>query len=116
MEAKMEKTRVFGLVGGALIIAAVILISLGFNAAPTAKGSSVVSVGMGDLQRYEAGQAISSGNVYIGMGDLHRLDTQAALIAPAQQAGPSQSVGMGDLRHLEAIQALTQNIRHMGGR
>ena len=36
----MNKTRMIGFVGGAVVIVAIILIALGFNAAPTAKGST----------------------------------------------------------------------------
>ncbi len=50
----MNKNRIIGMVVGAGLIVAVILISLGFNAAPEAQGSNPVAVGMGDLQRYEA--------------------------------------------------------------
>jgi hypothetical protein len=116
MEVKMNKTRMIGLVGGAFIVVAVILISLGFNAAPQARGSSIPSVGMGDLQRYDASLARGSNSSYVGMGDLHRLEVQKAISAAPAQTGGSAYIGMGDLRNFEALQAIVQKIQIRGGR
>ena len=71
----MNKMRVIGFAGGAVVIVAIILLALGFNAAPTAKGSTSGNVGMGEVQRYGALSSSSqkasvSNSTYAGMGDL----------------------------------------------
>ena len=86
----MNRARFIGLVVGAGLIVAVILISLGFNAAPEALGSGIPVVGMGDLRRVEAQ---GSSSAYAGMGDLRRTEFQTIGAAYA---------GMGDLHRFES--------------
>jgi hypothetical protein len=73
----MNKTRILNIFLGASLVVAAILIGLGFNAAPEAKGSSAPSIGFGDLRRFE-GQSTALGFsvAEIGeansrLGDLH---------------------------------------------
>jgi len=98
----MNKNRVIGLIVGASLIVAVILISLGFKAAPQAQGSSSAAVGMGDVQRVGAQPSIQkSSSTYVGMGDLSRLEAQKAT-----QGKSSSYVGRGDFQRFEASQAV----------
>jgi hypothetical protein len=94
----MNKNRVIGLIVGAALIVAVILISLGFKAAPQAQGSSRSAAGMGDLRRFDAQPAVQkSSSAYVGMGDLARVDAQ-----PAIQKSNSASVSVIEAQILEA--------------
>jgi hypothetical protein len=53
----MDKKRFLGMIVGATLIIAVVLVALGYSAAPTAKGSSASSEGFGDLRRFEGQSA-----------------------------------------------------------
>jgi hypothetical protein len=115
----MNKMRIFGLVAGALVIVAAILIGLGFNLAPPAEGAGAANAGIGDLQRYEGNLAASSGFgdlqayeqklaagsnavVFTGFGDLQAYEQKLA-------AGSAAVVftGFGDLQAYEQKLALT---------
>ncbi len=115
----MNKTRISGVIAGAVLVVAVVLVALGINAAPEAHGAVTAAVGFGDLRRYE-GQSF---DLNIGMGDLQKFESQAPFSAsgipsinPLYIKGgeyPNASVtakkglqiGMGDLHLFEAVQS-----------
>lgn len=94
----MNKTRILGIVVGAILVVAVVLTALGFNVAPSALGRKALGLGIGDLHRLEQNQALAdrSGQTisqsYSGMGDLRRFDARS---------NNSSYAGFGDLRRLE---------------
>jgi hypothetical protein len=119
----MNKMRTFGLVAGALVIVAAILIGLGFNLAPPAEGAGAANAGIGDLQRYEGNLAASSGFgdlqayeqklaagsdavVFTGFGDLQAYEQKLALTSGALPSGSQLSTQASDLRHPEWALAL----------
>jgi hypothetical protein len=118
----MKKTRVLGLVVGASLVVAVILIALGFNAAPEALGSSSTALGIGDVRRFEAqpaslaGDSRGSGGAYVTMADVLREDARPALLVSAAQESSPSYVGLGEVRRFEAIQAVIEKVLERSGR
>ena len=111
----MNKTRRFGLLAGATLIVAVILVVLGFNAAPEAKGSNPAYTGFGDLQRYEqqldqsASLAqISSRAVEVGE-NIRRSEARRSILANGLEESSNSYTGFGDLRRFEAQAASAKN-------
>lgn len=101
----MNTKRWIGFIGGAVVIVAIILLALGFNAAPTAKGSTSAA-GMGEVQRYGALNSASqkampvSSNSYTGMGDLRAAEYR---LTAAKLASPNNSyAGMGDVQRYDS--------------
>jgi hypothetical protein len=96
----MYKNRLVGVVLGAVLIVAVVLVLYAVGPLAGAEKSSSSNHGMGDLQVLEAQQSIAVSGVrassrsYAGMGDLHRLDTRSSI---------SANPGMGDLQRFEAL-------------
>jgi len=96
----MYKNRFLGVIVGAVLIVAVILISQAVGPLVGAEKSSRSYVGMGDLQIFEAQPSIASNGVlgssrsYVGMGDLHGFEAR-----PSFSANP----GMGDLQRFDAL-------------
>ena len=56
----MNTIRIIGLVGGALLIVAVLLLALGFDLAPTAAGAGGGLSGKGAIGNFTPGQASSN--------------------------------------------------------
>lgn len=95
----MNTKRMIGLVVGIGVVVGAILLALGFNAAPTAKGNQPGAIGMGDMQRFEAQHlsvvpAVSAAQP--GMGDVKSYDA-LKLNAAAKQPG------MGDVKSYDAV-------------
>ena len=95
----MYKNCFLGVLVGALLILALILVSKAVGPLVGAEKSSLSYNGMGDLQSFEA-QLSNAGSgaqgmirSYSGMGDLHLLDAQSFI---------SVNPGMGDLQRFEA--------------
>jgi hypothetical protein len=97
----MNKMRIFGLVAGALVIVAAILIGLGFNMAPPAESAGTANIGFGDLQHYELQQANASSSAFSGFGDLQRYEQELA------RTSSSTFTGFGDLQSYEQKLALS---------
>jgi hypothetical protein len=104
----MNKTRILGLVVGATLIVAVILIALGFTAAPKAEGRNPTFTGFGDLRRYEQQldqsasiAQISSRAIEVGE-NIRRSEARKSIVASGVTANNVSGTGMGDLRRFEA--------------
>jgi hypothetical protein len=97
----MNNKRMIGLVGGALVIVAAILIGLGFKLAPPAESAGTANSGIGELQRYEGKLAGGSEAVFTGFGDLQRYEQKLA------SANSSTFTGFGDLQSYEQKLALS---------
>jgi hypothetical protein len=97
----MNKMRIIGLIGGALVIVAAILIGLGFNLAPPAEGAGTANIGFGDLQHYELQQANAGSSAFTGFGDLQRYEQKLA------HTSSSSFTGFGDLQSYEQKLALS---------
>jgi hypothetical protein len=97
----MNKWRIIGLVGGALVIVAAILIGLGFNLAPPAEGAGTANTGFGELQSYEGKLAGSNAAAFTGFGDLQRYEQKLA------RTSSSAFTGFGDLQSYEQKLALS---------
>jgi hypothetical protein len=109
----MDKKRILSVIVGATLIIAVVLVALGYNAAPKATGSSVSSTGFGDLRRFEnqsalSGKAVTASSYYdASIGNLRRFEGQPSLVTSRVQGNSATSTGMGDLRRYEAKQVIT---------
>jgi hypothetical protein len=106
----MDKKRILGVIVGATLIIAVVLVALGYNAAPMAKGSSSSFTGLGDLRRFENQLALSDNTVKASsrsnasMGNLRRYEALPALKVEAFDAAWRKSE-----RSRSAIPAISQN-------
>ena len=104
----MNKIRIFSLIGGAVLVVGVILVALGFKAAPKAEGSSSVFTGFGDLRVYENQLALSnrgaqesySSSVEVGE-NIRRSEARQSLLASKPQMNSNSYAGFGDLRLYE---------------
>ena len=107
----MNTKRILGVVVGAGFIVAVILIALGFKAAPEALGSKPASTGFGDLRLYEkqleqsALDAQVSHAVEVGE-NIRRAEAKKAFLASGVQGINNSYAGFGDLRRYEEKLAL----------
>jgi hypothetical protein len=77
----------------------------------SAMKSNKSKVGMGDLHRLEAAQALPNSSIqpYIGMGDLHRIEAAQALPTIGIDTRNQPYVGMGDLHRYEFEQGKQNN-------
>ena len=109
----MNKIRIFSLIGGAVLVVGVILVALGFKAAPKAEGSSSVFTGFGDLRVYENQLALSnrgaqesySSSVEVGE-NIRRSEARQSLLASKPKMNSNSFAGFGDLRLYEEKLAL----------
>jgi hypothetical protein len=89
-----------------LVVAAVFAFQTLYNPGSAMKSNSPY-VGMGDLQRFEAAQALpktgaaARNQPYVGMGDLHRFEAAQALPKTGAATRNPPYVGMGDLHRYE---------------
>jgi hypothetical protein len=106
----VNKTRIIGLVVGAAVVVGVILISLGFKAAPEAQGSNPAFTGFGDLRRFEnqldrsSGGAQSNSSSVVVSEHMRRLRAREALLAKSESNSKSYA-GMGDVQRMDAAAA-----------
>ena len=89
-----------------LVVAAVFAFQTLYNPGSAMKSNSTY-VGMGDLRRFEAAQALpktgatTRNQPYVGMGDLHRFEAAQSLPKTGATTHNQPYVGMGDLHRYE---------------
>jgi hypothetical protein len=97
-----------------LVVAAVFAFETLYDPGSAMKSNSTY-VGMGDLRRYEAAQAVpetdvtASNQPEVGMGDLRRYEAAQAFPKTGVTASNQPYVGMGDLRRYEFEQEEHKN-------
>ena len=97
----MNKTRIIGLVAGAILIVGAILIGLGFNLAPPAEGAGSPNSGKGEISLNKDKPALSdraSGPAFTGYGDLRTRDQRSGLANGAAPASGPALTGFLSLR------------------
>jgi hypothetical protein len=96
----MNKSRILIMIGAVALILVALFTFQDLRTKGSASSNNFKgSVGMGDLQRFEAGQQS------IGMGDLQRFEAgQQNKVASLKSSAAISRNGMGDLRSYEAQQ------------